>query len=97
MKKKSTKSSPISRKEFIIKSSILAGSTILIPKIILGQECILTTDDILGPYFVENAPTRTVIAHSDEPGQRLFVSGRILQNDCETPIFGILTPGICFT
>ena len=80
-KKVSAKASPISRKEFIIKSSILAGSTILIPRIVLGQECILTTDDILGPYFIENAPTRTVIAHSDEPGQRLFVSGRILQND----------------
>ena len=87
-KKVSAKTSPISRKEFIIKSSILAGFTILIPRIVLGQECILTTDDILGPYFVEGAPIRTIIAHSDEPGQRLFVSGRILQNDCETPISG---------
>ena len=69
-KKVSAKASPISRKEFIIKSSILAGSTILIPRIVLGQECYLTTDDILGPYFVEGAPNRTIIAHSNEPGQR---------------------------
>ena len=89
-KKVSTKVLSISRKEFIIKSSILAGSTILIAKIVLGQECILTTDDILGPYFVEGAPIRTIIAHSNEPGQRLFVSGRILQNDCETPISGAM-------
>ena len=89
-KKISKKSSPISRKEFIIKSSIVAGSAILIPKIVLGQECYLTTDDILGPYFVEGAPVRTVIAHSDEPGERLFVSGRILQNHCESPISGAM-------
>ena len=89
-KKISKKTSPISRKEFIIKSSILAGATILIPRIVLGQECYLTTDDILGPYFVEGAPIRTIIAHSDEPGQRLFVSGRILQDDCETPISGAM-------
>jgi catechol 1,2-dioxygenase len=90
MKKNSKKASHISRKEFIIKSTILAGTTILIPRIILGQECYLTTDDILGPYFVENAPIRAIIAHSDEPGQRLFVSGRILQDDCETPISGAM-------
>ena len=89
-KKVPVKASPISRKEFIIKSSILAGSTILIPKIVLGQECILTTDDILGPYFVQGSPIRTIIAHSNEPGQRLFLSGRILQNDCETPISGAM-------
>lgn len=89
-KKVSSKVSPISRKEFIIKSSILAGSTILIPKIVLAQDCYLTTDDILGPYFVEGAPIRIIIAHSDEPGQRLFISGRILQNDCETPISGAM-------
>jgi len=89
-KKVSAEASPISRKEFIIKSSILGGFTILIPKILLGQECFLTTDDILGPYFVEGAPIRTVIAHSDEPGQRLFVSGSILQDDCDTPISGAI-------
>ena len=89
-KKTSVKVPTISRKDFIIKSSLLAGSTILIPKIILGQECYFTTDDILGPYFIEGAPIRTIIAHSDEPGQRLFVSGRIFQNDCETPISGAM-------
>ena len=90
IKKVDSKPSPISRSEFILKSSILAGSTILFPRIILTQECDLTTDDILGPYFVEDAPIRTVIAHPDEPGQRLFVSGRILQNNCETPISGAM-------
>ena len=44
----------------------------------------------LGPYFFEGAPLRTVIAHPDELGQRLFISGRILQNDCESPISGAM-------
>ena len=90
IKKVDSKPSTISRSEFIVKSSILVGSTILFPRIVFGQECFLTTDDILGPYFVEDAPIRTLIAHPDEPGQRLFVSGRILQNDCETPISGAM-------
>lgn len=94
MKNKATKKdrtlSTISRGDFIVKSSILAGSTILLPRLVLGQECDLTTADIMGPYFVEGAPIRTVIAHPDEPGQRLFVGGTVFQNDCETPISGAM-------
>ena len=92
MNKKNTtiKSAKISRSEFIVKGGVLAGSTVLLPTLVLGQDCNLTSDDILGPYFVEGAPIRAVIAHADEPGQRLFVSGRILQNDCETPISGAM-------
>ena len=73
MKKVNSKPSPISRSEFIVKSSILAGSTILLPRIVLGQECDLTTADILGPYFVEDAPIRTVIAHPDEPPDKDYI------------------------
>ena len=54
------------------------------------SQCNLTTDDMMGPYFFEGAPLRTVIAHPNEPGQRLFISGRILQNDCESPISGAM-------
>ena len=66
LKKVASKPVTISRKEFIIKSSILGGAIIFLPRIVLGQ-CDLTTDDILGPYFVEDAPIRTIIAHPDEP------------------------------
>ena len=89
-KNNTTKPAKITRSEFIVKGGVLAGSTVLLPTLVLGQDCNLTTDDILGPYFVEDAPIRAVIAHADEPGQRLFVSGRILQNDCETPISGAI-------
>ena len=54
------------------------------------SECNLTTDDILGPYYFEDAPFRSVIAHADEPGQRLFISGNVMQNDCGNSISGSL-------
>ena len=53
-------------------------------------ECSLTTDDILGPYYFEDAPFRSMIAHEDEPGQRLFISGKVKQYDCENLISGSL-------
>jgi len=54
------------------------------------NECSLTTDDILGPYYFEDAPFRSVIADENEPGQRLFISGTVKQNDCEDSISGSL-------
>ena len=71
--KNKSKPAKISRSEFIVKGGVLAGSTVLLPTLVLGQDCNLTTDDIMGPYFVEDAPIRTVIAHADEPGQRLYI------------------------
>ena len=54
------------------------------------SECVLTTDDILGPYYFQNAPFRSIVAHENEPGQRLFISGKIKQNNCEDFISGAL-------
>ena len=56
----------------------------------MPDECSLTTEDILGPYYFEDVPFRSVIAHEDEPGQRLFISGKVRQNDCENSISGSL-------
>ncbi len=80
----------ISRKDFVTKSLLALGGTMLLPRTIFGQECNLTSSDILGPYFIEGAPIQTIIAHSDEPGQRLFITGRVLQNDCESIIAGAM-------
>ena len=55
-----------------------------------NNECSLTTDDILGPYYFEDAPFRSVLANENEPGQRLFISGTVKQNDCEDSISGSL-------
>jgi len=55
-----------------------------------SNECNLTTEDILGPYYFEDAPFRNIIAHEEEPGERLFISGKVKQNDCENSISGSL-------
>jgi len=57
-----------------------------IPKILRGQDCDITTADIMGPFFDEDAPFRILLAHPDEPGDRLFIEGTVFTDDCETPI-----------
>lgn len=42
-----------------------------------GQTCVATESDALGPFFEEGSPSRTQIATLDEPGERLFVAGRL--------------------
>ena len=54
------------------------------------NECSVTTQDILGPYYFEEAPFRNIIAHEEEPGERLIISGKVNQNDCENSISGSL-------
>lgn len=80
---------PLSRRDFfgqgLAASVVWAGWTRL-----AEAGCELTTDDILGPYFVEGAPSRTVIASADEPGTRLFLSGRVFADDCVTPLGGTI-------
>jgi len=50
-----------------------------------NEECI-TTDDILGPYFLEGAPNINVIAPEINGIQRLFITGTLYAKDCITPI-----------
>ncbi|HUS67349.1 MAG TPA: hypothetical protein VMZ28_22580 [Kofleriaceae bacterium] len=47
-----------------------------------------TGDDALGPYWTSNLNRTTVLAAADEPGQRMIVMGRVLAEDCTTPIPG---------
>ena len=53
---------------------------------LFGRDCIPTHPDILGPYWSENHPYRSILANSEEPGTRIFISGTVTSNDCETPI-----------
>ena len=80
----------ISRVDFMVKSSMAVGTALLFPKRLFSQDCNITTADIQGPYFIVGAPVRTILAHPDEPGQRLYISGRVLQSDCEPPISGAM-------
>jgi len=53
---------------------------------LIGIDCDPTSNDILGPFWDQNHPYRTVLAHTDEPGTRIYISGTVWANDCETPI-----------
>jgi catechol 1,2-dioxygenase len=76
----------LSRKEFIKLSSLATAGGIMLPSLLISQECELSTDDILGPYYDEDAPFRIDLAPPDEPGTRITISGIITSDDCVTPL-----------
>jgi catechol 1,2-dioxygenase len=85
----------LDRRQFLRASSLLGVGSLLIPRDLFGTPlapgggCVATTDDILGPYYLAGAPNTALVAQPGEPGTRLFISGRTLANDCETPIAGV--------
>ena len=75
------------RRTFIKTGLLGAFATGITPVSLLkGRDCDTTSPDILGPYWAEDHPYRTVLANSEEPGTRVFISGTVKANDCETPI-----------
>ena len=86
LKLKLNKKNSLTRKEFIKISSLATAGGILLPKFLISQDCEFTTQDILGPFYDENAPYRTVLSSPDEPGTPISISGRIFSSDCETPL-----------
>lgn len=51
----------------------------------LLDEC-LTSDDILGPFYIPNTAQGMQIAPEDAPGSILFMTGTIYARDCQTPV-----------
>lgn len=51
------------------------------------KKCI-TSDDILGPFYRENAPFRTNLNVTNQAGTFLAISGIVYGDDCKTPING---------
>ncbi|MEZ4219859.1 MAG: hypothetical protein R3B13_02950 [Polyangiaceae bacterium] len=47
--------------------------------------CIVTDDNILGPFYSAGAPERADL-RDGQAGQRLVVSGRVYGCDCQTPL-----------
>tara|TARA_B110000116_G_C16794071_1_gene565531 strand:+ start:1904 stop:2815 length:912 start_codon:yes stop_codon:yes gene_type:complete len=75
------------RRNFLRTGMIGVFTTSFAPGSILEAiNCNVTSPDILGPYWTEGHPYRTVLANAEEPGTRVFISGRVLASDCETPI-----------
>jgi len=52
----------------------------------VNTECISTFADGGGPYYKNNSPFRRTIAPDKTGGEKLVVSGRVLKNDCFTPV-----------
>ena len=50
------------------------------------DDCEPTQSDMLGPYWSEQHPPRTILANPDEPGSRIRISGTVRADDCSTPI-----------
>jgi catechol 1,2-dioxygenase len=50
--------------------------------------CEGTSRDILGPFYQPDAPLRTAIARSAEPGRRLTITGTV--SDCAGPVEGAI-------
>ena len=54
------------------------------------RNCEPTQPDMLGPYWSNMHPSRTVLANSDEPGSRIRISGIVTADDCSSPIANAL-------
>jgi protocatechuate 3,4-dioxygenase beta subunit len=50
--------------------------------------CEETEEDILGPFYREDAPFRQDLNPNDLPGTALYIEGRVLRDDCVTPLAG---------
>jgi catechol 1,2-dioxygenase len=52
--------------------------------------CRPTSGDVEGPFYRAGAPSRTALVGADEPGEKLLLTGNVLDADCSTPIRGAL-------
>lgn len=52
------------------------------------NSCVPTMIDVEGPYYLPGAPSRSDIADPGEPGERITISGLVLDRDCATPVKG---------
>ncbi len=79
----------LNRRDFLKIGLMGSAAALMFPKSLLA-ECELTTSDVLGPFYSKNPPVRTVLAAPEEPGQRMFISGKVFADDCETPLGGAI-------
>ena len=69
----------LSKSENIVKQQAIQN----VPKPI---NCIPTFADGGGPYYKQNSPFRNNIAPENNNGEKLIVRGKVLKNDCITPV-----------
>ena len=79
------------RKKFLTSTALLAFSVSMFGKVIPNKDESFrgdceTTNDILGPFYRPNAPTRQDLTHKELKGQRVTLKGKVFGNDCITPL-----------
>ncbi|MEO4047426.1 twin-arginine translocation pathway signal protein [Pseudomonas sp. CAU 1711] len=85
MDKRQQAGAGLTRRHFLYGGLILGGGLLAAPAL-AGQGCRIASGDILGPYYRFGAPFLARLAGSQEPGERLVVSGTVLSADCRTPV-----------
>lgn len=79
------------RRDFIRLGIAGAAAGLAIPYLSLGKElftevCDPTTPDILGPYYLANAPSNIQLSSPTEPGTPMMISGTVRSENCPAPI-----------
>ncbi|MFM9944820.1 MAG: hypothetical protein ACKVQB_06260 [Bacteroidia bacterium] len=81
----------MNRKQFFISTGLTAFSMTALGNILKTNEgnfkgdC-KTTNDILGPFYRENAPVRNDLTFANQSGNNILLKGNVFKNDCVTPI-----------
>jgi catechol 1,2-dioxygenase len=79
------------RKKFIISSALTAFSMSTFGSVIKNSSGELTgdcetTNDILGPFYREDAPIRSDLTYKGLDGSKIILRGKVYRSDCITPI-----------
>jgi len=81
----------MNRKNFILSTGLTAFSMSAFGKIFKTGEGTFkgncqTTNDILGPFYRENAPIRSDLTYTNQNGNKILLKGSVFKNDCITPV-----------
>lgn len=68
------------------RKTIVSNSVTPSAQTIPAEGCIPTFADGGGPYYKANSPFRTKIVPDQNNGEKLVVKGKVLLNDCKTPV-----------
>jgi protocatechuate 3,4-dioxygenase beta subunit len=79
------------RRDFIRLGIAGAAAGLAVPYLSLGKEfltagCAPTTPDIIGPYYLANAPSNIQLSSPTEPGTLMVISGTVRSENCPVAI-----------
>ncbi len=85
----------MNRKKFIATSALAAISVSIFGQVnqdesgVFSGDCV-TTNDILGPFYLPDSPKRKDLTYKDLKGTVILLEGQVYQDDCSTPIDGAM-------